>query len=224
MTATTVRVLTVDKDNLSQGGNECKFYRSFSLDVFTVFQFGSQRNGKSGGTFKVVNRGNIARATAASIKQVESKESEGYSNRETHAFQVDLDKFTEVMGKQGDKGAGAWLENMFAAARSSNAVYTPPSLPGVGAPAHKHKASPAVTSSTPDTPKRWGTPGTSLPVDQLQMLTQRALSAISLAATDPAKALTEYSLVTEEVDKVEVTFRKVRSYLNTLETLIEDVL
>lgn len=214
---TKVTVVTIDQDDLNQGGSACKFYRAYCLEHFTVFQYGSMRTGKRLGTFKVAGQGNAARALAAAHKQIATKEAEGYEHRETALFYVDLDKFCEVMGKQGDKGAGAWLENMFDAARVSGGVSnvsTTPGAPLATSAPRKAKASPAVPSSPPAAPRISG--------DRLEVLVQRALSAISLAASNPAQALTEYSLVTKEVDEIDVMFRKARSYLNTLETLIEE--
>lgn len=216
---TKVNVLTVDQNDLNQGGSACKFYRVYSLEHFTVFQYGSMRTGKTLGSYKVANQGNAARSYAAALKQIGVKESEGYQHRETVLFYVDLDKFVEVMGKQGDKGAGQWLENMLEAARlSGNLSNVSPitSTPTPTSAPRKAKASPAVPSSAPAALRISG--------DRLEVLVQRALSAISLAASDPAKALTEYSLVTKEVDEIDVMFRKARSYLGTLETLIEEVL
>lgn len=210
MSVQTVTVQTGGKDNIAQGGNECKFYRVYSVGRQYVIQYGSMRNGVSGGQFKVV-----VGDSGAAEAQFRRKQNEGYQASSTVHFDLDTGKFYDVLAKQGDKAAGQWIENMFDAAYASNAVYNL----GVNAPPTTQTGSVGLANDKVTTADHQHAVQ-----DRLSTLVSSALAAITLATADPMKALVEQAKISTALEAVELDLRKVKSYLSTLDTLIEEVL
>jgi hypothetical protein len=211
MTMVNVTVRTAEKDDLAQGGSQCKFYRTYSLDEFWVVQYGSMRGGIGGGQFKVTNAGHVSRSASAATDQFNKKLNDGYVNATRDDFLIDIDKF-----KAQGAGGGQWLENMYDAAKASRMLVNSHAATAAAPKAPKAKATPSVpTSASTPAPET---------TDALAQVTQRALKAIALASSEPAKALTEHSLLTVQLEEIEVHFRKARSYLSTLDTLLEEAL
>lgn len=207
MTQVTVTVRTAEKDNSAQGGSEQKFYRTYQLPSSALFQWGSQRNGRSGGQFK------IAPSMHDAEQQMRKKQAEGYVTvGGVEQFTVDTAKLqTQIVA--GNKALGAFLDSLYAASATTGGKTKP------FAPAFK----PSKPTKFPE-----DTPGQPVPVervfDRISQTNERALAAISLASNEPAKALTEYSLLQDEIDALEVDLRKVKSYMGTLEILVEEAM
>lgn len=201
MTLLTVTVRTAEKVNTAQGGTEDRFYRTYEIgNRCALFQWGSQRNGRSGGQFK------IAPAPSDATDQFYKKIREGYVSvgPGSETFQVDDVKMTQQLAL-GHKAAGTFLDNLYAASPASSSSTLPPVFKGKPE---------AITFEVP----------ADKPFDRIGQTNERALAAITLATTSPAKALTEYSLLQDEVDAMETDLRKVRSYLSTLEVLVEEAM
>lgn len=205
MTQVTVIVHTCEKDNIQQGGNESKFYRTYELPSQSLFQWGSQRNGRSGGQFK------IAPSASDAVAQFQKKLNEGYTrigNSET--FSVDQAKLQQQIAS-GAKGLGQFLDILYAASATTGAKTT---------------SKPQSPANNPNDP--FGDPPTPVAADsvfdRITQVNERALAAISLAASEPARALTEYSLLNDALEGLEADMRKVKSYLGTLEILVEEAL
>lgn len=182
------------------GGSEDKFYRTYRLPTCALFQWGSQRNGRSGGQFK------IAPSPLDAMQQSEKKRREGYTYvGGTETFQVDEAKLQTQLAR-GPKEVGQFLDSLYAASGSTGQASIP--------------AMPDVWESKP-TPV---TPAAEDVFDRLSMTNQRALAAITLATNDPAAALTEYSLLNDALADLEADVRKVKSYLGTLEVLVEEAM
>lgn len=229
MSRAVVRVWTLEKDNLAQGGSECKFYRCYHVgNDYSVIQYGSQRNGRSGGSFKVEHNLDYA------VNQRDKKRRDGYvdvAGEFNVTFEIDGDKFRQQL-LNGDKAAGEWLDNIRAAKMRAGARL-PQSATSTFvctmcqatfaqalalnrhiAKAHQNVTGAAVTPQAPDIPASVA--------DRLTVLTDRALQAIAAAADDPAKVMVEYVSLKEERDLVALDLRKADSYLMTLETLVEE--
>lgn len=225
MTQVKVTVWTMEKDNLAQGGSECKFYRTYVVGRdYSVIQYGSQRNGRSGGSFKVERNADYA------LTQRDRKRRDGYEDVKAEfnvTFDVDFEKFQQQL-LNGDKSAGEWIDNMRAAKlrgapQSATSSFTCPDcaqvfdqalalrrhMGGAHGPGTKPQATPV-----PDIPATLA--------DRLTALTERALEAIKNAADDPIKVSVEYVTLKEEREAVALDLRKVDSYISTLETLVEE--
>jgi hypothetical protein len=197
---------TAKKDNLAHGGSECKFYRTYALDVGSLFQWGSARGGNSGGQFK----NTPSRYDAAT--QFQTKCNEGYvPEHPDFVFDVDLDKLQQ-QGGLGSKNGRIFLENIFHAAFNRA-----PQAPTGSSFASKSKPE-TVTLQDP-------TPVAAERVfDRMNQASEKVLAAISQAATDPAGALTTYSLLGDEIEALENDLRKVKSYMSTLEVMVDEAL
>lgn len=177
-------------------GSEDKFYRTYELHTCSLFQWGSQRNGRSGGQFKISPSRHDAR------EQFQKKQNEGYTIVGGDAvFDVDQAKLEQQIAA-GNKACGAFLDSLLAAA-------APPS-----------PLAPPVAK--PDPAKPADTPAPQVGTDRIAATNQRALAAISLAAVDPAKAMTEFAMLNSDVEELEAALRKVKSYMGTLEILVDE--
>lgn len=193
---------TAKKDNLAIGGSECKFYRVYALDAGSLFQWGSARGGASGGQFK----NTPSRFDAGS--QFQTKLNEGYVNEHPDfVFDVDIDKLQQ-QGGLGSKNGRIFLENIFHAAfnKAPSGSAFAPSTPGRV----------TVQDPTPVAAERV--------FDRMNQVSEKVLAAISQAATDPASALTQMSLLTDDVEVLETDLRKIKSYMSTLEVMVDEAL
>lgn len=201
MALVTIQVRTAEKDDTRYGGSSDKFYRTFRLPTCALFQWGSQRNGRSGGQFK------IAPDPGDAVSQFTKKLNEGYTTvGGIDTFDVDEAKLRQMVA-QGHKALGGFLESIYAASARSGSNR------------------PAPAPSSPAAPQPSPTPPPAERVfDRISQTNERALTAISQAATEPAKALTEYALLQGELDALEADLRKVHSYMATLGVLVEEAL
>lgn len=204
MALATVTVRTIEKDTTRHGGNEDKFYRTYQLPSCALFQWGSQRNGRSGGQFK------LAPSPHDAVAQIGKKRNEGYlpiTQHETYV-QVDEAKLAQLVA-QGHKAVGEFLDNLHVASGKPTGGSVPAPKPSPAAPA---------AEPTPAAPLR------EADYDRIAKVNERALAAITQAATDPAQALTEYSHLQTDLEDLEAALRKIKSYIGTLEVLVEEAL
>lgn len=199
MPQVTVYVRTAEK----VGGSEDKFYRTFELPTCALFQWGSQRNGRSGGQYK------IAPSTFDAQQQFSKKVGEGYRQvGAVEKFDIDASKL-EAQVRSGHKNLGPFLDSLYAASATTG-----------GRPAGSAQTFNTMPDPVPDVAP---VPAEKV-FDRISQTNERALAAISLAAAEPAKALTEYSLLQDAIDSLEADLRKVKSYMGTLEILVEEAM
>jgi predicted DNA-binding WGR domain protein len=174
-----------------QGHN--KYYRIYRLDSWTVYQYGSIKTGAA--TYKVNRFHNGAAAEANARKQMESKLRGGYTSVGTTQFEIMVEDFEAALAKGGDKQAGQYLQQM--AIRGSSP---------------QGKATPPPQQSEPTRPKHTD--------DRVSALADRAVAAITLAATDREAGLQEYAVLQAEVATLEAELGKATTYLLTLEQML----
>lgn len=63
-----------------------------------------------------------------------------------------------------------------------------------------------------------------MPDDALTVLAERALSALSLAASDPTKALVERAAIVAKLEAEQKKIARVQSYLDSLDLMLDDEL
>lgn len=197
MSTVTVTARTVLNDNLAQGGNNCKFYRTYEIPgVGALFQWGSARQGMRGGQFQSKTNPGEARS------QIAKKHSGGYEPVSPDVqFPLDLDKLN---GRGGiDSAAGrSFIDNLFQAAAQS-----------VGQTTATAAAMPTVNTSAATAAS-----------DRLDIVRTRALDAIHLASTgDTMGALQVAAEVRDEIAAVELDLLTARSYIETLDMLLVEV-
>ena len=203
-------VRTVEKDNTAQGGSECKFYRTYELPaagsgVQTLFQYGSMRNGKSGGQFKAGFDG---------PGQIRKKTNEGYYSLEQITITVPDAKVSQL--RADTKALGQLLDNVVAASsvapkgRSSSSSTSPTSTPAPVTAPRSADPTPQATPAAPPT------------LDRLIVLNAELLATITQAAVDPALAMAIFPRLVAEVADLEADVRKIRSYLETVELLVTE--
>lgn len=195
MSVVTVIARTGLQDNLAQGGNNCKFYRTYEIPTIgALFQWGKALNGMRGGQFQLKSSPAEARA------QINKKLSSGYESVSPDVtFPLDLDKLVQRGGI--DSAAGRdFIDNLFQAAAASvrQSTNTPTAAP---------LSNPVKTAAI---------------TDRLDLLSAQVLDAINIAAGgDPIGGLQVAAKVRDDLALVEEDLDKVRSYLSTLDTLLE---
>lgn len=173
-----------------QDGNSDKFYRVYYFDKWAFFQ-----NGRRGttGTFRDMTKfASPGTARAAAMAKLQSKEDEGYQDRERVTFLFD------ASGWAGSKDDCKRVD----ALRELNVV-VPRTAPSVPTPAAPAAPVPAQFSG-----------------DRLGDFTAAALVTITLAVTDPSKAAAEFARLNAQYAELERELGKARSYLSTLDNLI----
>lgn len=171
--------------------NADKFYRTYTIGAYTVFQWGRR---SVLGQFKVTRHvGDMAASTAAQ-EQIIAKQRKGYNSLDKVTFDYDLDRFTP--DKQGETNLSAAYD----AAARKQAVTGPQLHPDV-APDQAPDQAPA-------------------PVDALGAFTAAALDAITQSVTDPKGAASTYAKLNGQWTELEATVEKAKSYLDTLDQMI----
>ena len=205
MSTATARTRTLQKVR----GTENKFYRVTTLEgagaSYSVTQWGSQRNGRHGGSYKIAPGPDLA-----DRKYVE-KAKEGYTSvGQEVTFQVDVDKFRAQLAGGGDKAAGSFIENLAAAAERGRPVINPtnPQAP-FGWSGEQEKGT-DVPAAVPDV------------VDRIGVLNDKALECIGLATSDTQKAMVMLVELREQRESIEAELRKAASYISTVEALVEE--
>lgn len=228
MASANVRVWTQSKVQ----GSENKFYRSYLIEgtqTHSINQWGSQKNGRSGGQFKA------ALGSTLALGKRDEKAREGYqrvADEYNIVFPIDDVAFLRQLNANGSKSAGIWLEGEFLRALQRG---TPaPTAAGqqlvscadCGETFANRQALVAHRRNTPDCGNTHGAvqkPETvEVIVDPIGDLSKEAQSVIALATTDPINAHVKLVELRERKSKIELDLRRVGSYLDTIETLVEE--
>lgn len=188
-------VVTLEKVD----GSSNKFYRVYKIwnHNIQVAQWGSQRNGRSGGQFKAMD--NSPAITAD--QQVTRKVSDGY----VEVDRVERIPIVNVNWNVPTKSLGEKLEALYFEAKVAarqGATATPPPPPSTPTP-------------TPADP-----PASTLPdSDRLSALSQRFVEAIATATTDPMQGMVTLAILNEQLEELEAEFRKLHTYKTTVEMI-----
>lgn len=184
---------------IDPSANHRKFYTTYAVDGFSVNQWG--RIGTRGQFSSPVNHHGQNAAAWAAKEKIQQQESEGYSNRTEVRF--------EFTGALTDKESAKALHPLHEAAIAGAAPVTPspPPLVPSGPP------QPAFPDPTP-------APAPDPALDPHAAFTARALEAVNLAVTDPAKAMVELAVLREQFTELEKIHRKAASYLSTLDRML----
>lgn len=221
-----VEVTTLEKVDPSSNSN--KFYRAYHVSdsagaVRTIVQWGSQRTSRSGGQSKVYTNG------GEYTKRVNGKRGEGYTHVDNGRIQVPDSVVARLYGLsngQEANGVTSVLEREYHA----NGVGTPQPKPrpkarhvcdecgagygsSTGLTAHKQKM-----HSEPVDP--WTDPNQE--VSALSKLADDALACVSLASTDPEKAIVEAAQIRARLEEERNIIRKVESYLSTVDMMVDE--
>ncbi len=174
-----------------------KFYTTYSVGPYEIRQWG--RIGVIG-QFSIEKHSSAMTAAASARGQVTKKERGGYTDGRTDVtFQFDLDK----LGSNPSKDQAKWVAHAKDAYAAGVGVTMKPTPKG---------------GRTSDTPAPVTVPTQSK--DRFEDFTSRALNAITLAVTDPAKASVVYAKLNEEWVELEAVTEKAQSYLSTLTSLV----
>lgn len=191
-----MRLTSVTLEKVDSGQNMDKFYRVFYPPTGPGFgQWGSQRNGRTGGQVKMFTSGGEA------IQILGKKRADGYIEVESREIDVDSAVWNQMSSlspsdKEGVKSAVQHLENAYVMA---------PAIPAASqAPSH--------SPSTPDAP--------SVAADRIQELSNKYLEAIGTASGDPIEGYRILALLGEELEPLLAELRKLTSYQDTLKTVL----
>ena len=201
-----VRVMTAEKVNPEAG--EDKYWRAYDIPGHGVLtQWGSQRNGRSGGQFKLSTSGDAS-------EQFRKKIRSGYIAQADYAFRIDGDKIVSVTDA---RILGIALDNI-RASTADGQDDNPLSSNGqrLGTTVEWRSASAALDYGNTPTPANFTQPAT----DVLTQLTNRVQAAISTAVDDPAAAMAEFSELADLVTESEEQTIKLRSFYDTLQMLL----
>lgn len=175
-----------------------KFYTTYALGTYEIRQWG--RVGVIG-QFSIQAHHSESLARQSANLQISSKIRKGYTSepgRQEVTFQFDLDK----LGSNPGKDQAKWVAHAKDAFERS------------GAPSLSVKPGEPVPSFAPRGKTQ------TVEVDKFEDFTNRALQAITLAVTDPAKAGVTYATLNEEWLELEAVTEKAKSYLSTLDQLV----
>lgn len=187
----TVRAVTVTQTDYD--ANIDKFYTTYEVGPFEIRQWG--RVGVIG-QFSIQKHSVAGVAGASARQQISKKQSGGYTDwHDVTTFQFDIDKLGQTPGKEQAK----WV-------------------------AHAKDASMAAVRGTGRSPVRPAAASTPVQTvqttDRFEDFTARALSAITLAVTDPPKAGVVYATLNQEWTELQAVTEKAMSYLSTLDSLL----
>lgn len=193
-----------------------KFYRIFSVGPYLVTQYGSQKNGRTGGTFSFIRLGSDIGAQNEALMAREKRRH--YDPVQEIDFTVDGDKLIERL-TSGDKKAGEFLDNMHtaAAAGQSKDVNT-----GLAAANVRHMQEKTGNLSTVPNPVQTETAAAG--ADRLTTFGDRALVALTLSTTDVRAAAKAYGELADELEGLQDEFRKAQSFLGTLELMVMEAI
>lgn len=175
-----------------------KFYTTYAIGSYEIRQWG--RVGVIG-QFSIEQHAGDLHAQNSARSQISAKERKGYTSnpgREEVTFQFDLDKLGSNPGKDQAKWV-AHAKDAFMRSGTSNFKLKP----GEPIPSFAPKGKTVTVE-----------------VDKFDDFTNRALQAITLAVTDPAKAGVTYASLNEEWIELEAVTEKAKSYLSTLDQLV----
>jgi predicted DNA-binding WGR domain protein len=192
-----VNVNAITVYEMDHDANIDKFYTTYSLGPFEIRQWG--RVGVIG-QFSIERHSSEHAAITSARGQVNAKERKGYTSppgRQEVTFQFDLDK----LGSNPGKDQAKWVAHAkIAFERSAPSTIATQQQPAFG---------PRTTTKTK-----------TVEIDKFDDFTNRALQAITLAVTDPAKAGVTYASLNEEWIELEAVTEKAKSYLSTLDQLV----
>lgn len=194
-----VNVFAITVYETDYNANIDKFYTTYTLGAYEIRQWG--RVGVIG-QFSIQQHANDHNAIASARTQINAKERKGYTSqpgRQEVTFQFDLDK----LGSNPGKDQAKWVAHAKDAFERSG-----------GAPSTKLKPGEPIPSFAPKGKT------VKVEVDRFEDFTNRALQAITLAVTDPAKAGVTYAALNEEWLELEAMTEKAQSYLSTLDQLV----
>lgn len=194
LTAVTCTTLEFNDDQ----ANSHKFYRVYTCGSWTVFQWG--RVGAVG-QWSGSEHSSSASAKVAANDQLHAKKSKGYALVGVALFDHDESKLSV------DKDDLTPLDAGRRRAQASSAQ------PAPATPAPK----PRKPAGAPD-------PDPAPPVSDVlnphAVFAARALTAITLAVTDPQKAVEEFAILNDSWKDLEIQHAKAASYLKTLDQLL----
>lgn len=211
-----VTVRTAEKSNTAQGGNEDKFYRTFELPTVSVMQWGSQRNGRSGGQFK------ISSGPGDASMVFNKKLTDGYVRVSVEEFEIDPAAYQLMIQVSDAKTIGAAAESAYDKAKRTGKVKTssgnvstgtPPKPPFRGTP----KAATPAAPASPTTVQK-----SNAAITEINTLAAEALELMKIAAVDPIKALTKLPDLRSAQEAVVMATAKLSSYLETIDEMIEE--
>lgn len=212
-----VTVRTAEKSNTAQGGNEDKFYRTFELPTVSVMQWGSQRNGRSGGQYK------ISSGPGDASMVFNKKLTDGYVRVSVEEFELDPAGYNLMIQTSDAKTIGASAERAYDQAKRTGKVKTssgnvstggtPPKAPFRGTP----KAATPAAPASPTTVQK-----SNAAITEINTLAAEALGLMKIAAVDPIKALKKLPDLRNAQEAVVMATAKLSSYLETIDEMIEE--
>jgi hypothetical protein len=212
------------------GGGSNKFYRATlvkeNTSYWSITQWGSQRSGRTGGQSATKVGGNLF------YDKTKEKRAEGYSavtaesgNWTIPTGSVDHTNLTNALKNKDAKTAAAVVERAMGG-RSGTARPVPP--PQTQTTCDQCAQVFTDVNSLQTHMRRAHTPinsgGGGMPDDTLTVLAERALSALSLAANDPTKALVERAAIVSVLEGEQKKIARVQSYLDSLDLMLDDEL
>lgn len=188
----TVEVSTVYEQDFSGNANVDKFYRGYAVGDWVIFQHG--RRGATGTFLAPTRYADHATAVAIVQNKMAVKIREGYERRQDGRFQYT----TPVDANLTD----ATVRQQLNAER----------IAALGEQDPFDGAAQAVpdAAATPAAPAE----------DVLGIFSSRALAAITVAVTDPAKGAEELAILNAAWPMLQQEMGKARSYLDTLNNLV----
>lgn len=213
------------------GGGSNKFYRATLVkqgsSYWSITQWGSQRTGRTGGQAATKVGGNLY------YDKTKEKRAEGYQPvpSESGSYtltngSVDYTNLANALANKDAKTAAAVVERAMGGRSGSARPVTPPASQLTCSecaqifPDRQSLDNHMRRAHTPASPTGSG----GMPDDALTVLAERALSALSLAASDPTKALVERAAIVAKLEAEQKKIARVQSYLDSLDLMLDDEL